>query len=98
MLCHKYWKGYLHPFPLKSRIKMPSKLKLSWKNNYLVCRFWRWAGWFWLCSVLPGRAERNHESVRQLAWLSLQLRLEEEEELGLEWDKTATETIKLFNR
>ena len=31
--------------------------------------FYRWSAWFWFNSLLPGRAEYNHESCRQLAWL-----------------------------
>ena len=49
----------------------PGELKsvrLSWRAVTDV-KFWVWSAWFWYNSLVPGRAEYNHQSCRLLAWL-----------------------------
>ena len=48
---------------------------------------------------MPGRAEANHESCRQLAALSIEARAAEEAEYGdrVDMNQTALETIKMFH-
>ena len=49
----------------------PGELKsvrLSWRALTDV-KFWVWSAWFWYNSLVPGRAEYNHQSCRLLAWL-----------------------------
>ena len=67
----------------------------SWTDH----RFYRWAAWFWANSLMPGWAEANHESCRQLAALSIEARAAEEAEHGdkVDMNKTALETIKMFH-
>ena len=67
----------------------------SWTDH----RFYRWAAWFWANSLMPGWAEANHESCRQLAALSIEARAAEEAEYGdkVDMNKTALETIKMFH-
>lgn len=33
--------------------------------------FYRWGAWYWFNCLMPGRADYNHESCRQLAYLRL---------------------------
>ena len=48
---------------------------------------------------MPGRAEANHESCRQLAALSIEARAKEEAEYGdkVDMNRTALETLKMFH-
>lgn len=48
---------------------------------------------------MPGRAEANHESCRQLAALSIEARAAEEAEYGdkVDMNRTALETLKMFH-
>lgn len=59
----------------------------------------RWAAWFWVNSLVPGWAEYNHESCRQLAALSMEARAAEESEYGdqVDMNRTAIETLKMFH-
>merc|ERR1712215_275570 len=52
--------------------KNPGELKTMkvGMDAWLDLDFYRWAGWFWMNSLVPGRADYNHESQRQLAWFS----------------------------
>ena len=67
----------------------------SWTDH----RFYRWAAWFWSNSLMPGWAEANHESCRQLAALSIEARAAEEAEYGdkVDMNRTALETLKMFH-